>query len=201
MNNFDKLNEKYKFDFSKYPLFIGGSREREFMKIFRNFEFKVGAEIGVADGQNAENMLKRVPGLRLYLVDPYEKYETYKDYINVPLQPIYEIAREKLKSYEGAQWVREYSVEAAKRFEDESLDFVYIDANHGYKECYEDIEAWHKKVKVGGIVSGHDYGNMKGKPTIKYGVIPAVNQWVKENNLNLIILYKNTIKSWFYVKE
>lgn len=201
MTNFDKLNEIYKFDLTQYPLKIGGSREREFTKILNNFNFTVGAEVGVADGQNAENLLKRVKGLRLYLVDPWENYPEYKDYIGVDLNEIYKIARERLNKYEGAQFVREYSLEAAHRFEDESLDFVYIDANHGYESCYEDIKAWHAKVKVGGIISGHDYGNMKGKPEDRYGVIRAVDQWVKENNLKLILLWKNTIKSWMYIKE
>lgn len=49
------------------------------------------------------------------------------------------------------------SVEAAKQFEDRSLDFVYIDARHDYKNVLADIRAWHPKVKIGGWITGHDY--------------------------------------------
>jgi hypothetical protein len=49
-------------------------------------------------------------------------------------------------------------MEAVKDFEDESLDFVYIDGHHGFKWVTEDIFEWSKKVRKGGIVSGHDYG-------------------------------------------
>lgn len=48
------------------------------------------------------------------------------------------------------------SVEAAKLFEDGSIDFVYIDADHAYDSVVEDISAWRGKVKAGGYIAGHD---------------------------------------------
>ena len=48
------------------------------------------------------------------------------------------------------------SVEGAKLYEDESLDFVNIDANHDYEYIYEDVIAWYPKVKIGKIIAGHD---------------------------------------------
>jgi len=53
--------------------------------------------------------------------------------------------------------IRETSVVAAKEFENQSLDFVYIDAIHSFEECYQDLVAWIPKVKRGGLVAGHDY--------------------------------------------
>ena len=49
------------------------------------------------------------------------------------------------------------SIEASKKFDDESLDFVFIDASHEYEDVKSDIKAWMPKVKVGGIIAGHDY--------------------------------------------
>lgn len=49
------------------------------------------------------------------------------------------------------------SIEAAKKFPDGSLDFVYIDARHDYKNVSNDIRAWLPKVKDGGWITGHDY--------------------------------------------
>lgn len=54
--------------------------------------------------------------------------------------------------------VRMASLEAAKLYEDNSIDVVFIDACHTYDCVKEDIAAWLPKVKVGGILAGHDYG-------------------------------------------
>ena len=53
--------------------------------------------------------------------------------------------------------VRATSIEASKRYADASLDFVFIDAAHDYRSVFEDIVAWLPKVKIGGIISGHDW--------------------------------------------
>ena len=53
--------------------------------------------------------------------------------------------------------IRENSFDAADFYEDESLDVVYIDANHTAEYFKKDLWAWYPKVKIGGIVSGHDY--------------------------------------------
>lgn len=53
--------------------------------------------------------------------------------------------------------IRKTSVEAAKDFEDESLDAVYIDAEHDEESVRADIRAWRPKIKRGGILCGHDF--------------------------------------------
>lgn len=53
--------------------------------------------------------------------------------------------------------IRKTSVEAAKQFEDHSLDAVYIDAEHDEDSVREDIRTWRPKLKRGGILSGHDF--------------------------------------------
>lgn len=53
--------------------------------------------------------------------------------------------------------VRMTSLDAAKTYEDNSLDVVFIDACHGYECVKNDITAWLPKVKFGGHLAGHDY--------------------------------------------
>src|SRR3990167_1006946 len=53
--------------------------------------------------------------------------------------------------------IRKTSIEAAKDFEDESLDAVYIDAEHDEESVRTDIQTWLPKVKKGGYLSGHDW--------------------------------------------
>jgi hypothetical protein len=49
------------------------------------------------------------------------------------------------------------SARASQHYDDESLDFVFLDADHAYESVAADIEAWHPKVRVGGILAGHDF--------------------------------------------
>ncbi len=49
------------------------------------------------------------------------------------------------------------SAEAASRFEDQSLDFVFIDGSHDYDSVSTDIQTWIKKVKSNGLICGHDF--------------------------------------------
>lgn len=49
------------------------------------------------------------------------------------------------------------SVSSAKLYEDNSLDFVFIDADHTYESVIRDLGAWYPKIKLGGFIAGHDY--------------------------------------------
>jgi hypothetical protein len=60
--------------------------------------------------------------------------------------------------------------EAARLFEDESLDGVFIDADHSYEAVKMDIQNWMPKVRKGGILAGHDYSSSWP------GVVRAVNE-------------------------
>ena len=78
-----------------------------------------------------------------------------RDVIN---NSLYQSFIENMKPVEGYYSAKRMtSVEAAKTYEDQSLDFVFIDADHSYESVKEDIIAWFPKVKYGGIISGHDY--------------------------------------------
>ena len=48
------------------------------------------------------------------------------------------------------------SLTASKKFEDESIDFLFLDADHRYKQFKEDLDAWIPKIKIGGMICGHD---------------------------------------------
>lgn len=47
----------------------------------------------------------------------------------------------------------------AARYWDQPIDFLYIDADHGYNGVIADLEAWVPHVKSGGLIVGDDYGN------------------------------------------
>jgi len=48
------------------------------------------------------------------------------------------------------------SWDAASKYRDRSLDFVFLDADHAKTSVLKDLDAWWPKVKPGGILAGHD---------------------------------------------
>ena len=81
-------------------------------------------------------------------------------------------ARERLSKYDNAALIKDYSNNIAKITENDSLDLVYLDGDHSYEAISLDISVWYDKVKVDGILSGHDYN------------IPAVKKAVDETLIN-----------------
>lgn len=53
--------------------------------------------------------------------------------------------------------IRSDSVAATKLFDDDSIDFLYVDASHTYEGVLGDLRAWYPKVKVGGLIAGDDW--------------------------------------------
>lgn len=51
------------------------------------------------------------------------------------------------------------SVQVCKEFDNQSVDFVFIDGNHLYPYVKADIEAWLPKVKPGGFIGGDDFAH------------------------------------------
>ena len=53
--------------------------------------------------------------------------------------------------------IKGFSLEVVNKFDDETFDWIYIDANHNYDSVKADLVAWIPKVKIGGWISGHDW--------------------------------------------
>lgn len=163
----------------------------------------VGVEVGVADGNYGQFILAHNPKVtKLYGVDIYRPHKQYKDYTRKDtFDGMLNNAHRKLDYFgERHEFIFKYSMNAAYDFEDESLDFVYIDANHDYKHVLEDITEWSKKVKPGGVVSGDDYARLVGRGET-YEVIRAVNDYAEANDIELL-LYKagHYPTNWLYIK-
>ncbi len=96
--------------------------------------------------------------------------------------------------------MKAYSTEAAQTFQDNTLDFVYIDGDHSYKAVTEDITEWIKKLKPGGIMAGDDYIRSDRDKRF-YDVIRAVNDYVEKNNIRLYIYQAGrTPSNWMFYK-
>jgi len=131
-------------------------------------------------------------------IDAWTVYKDYKDYCQTDLETEAEKAAiERVKNIKSVSLIKDWSVPASEKFEDGSLDFIFIDSNHTYEWVVEDLKAWAKKVKPGGIVMGHDYFVNR---RFNFGVIEAVNGWVATHQINHLFKSKDQCPCWFYVQ-
>ena len=86
------------------------------------------------------------------------------------------------------------SVDIAKQFANDSLDFVFLDADHSYEAVMADIIVWLCKVKPGGILTGDDYSHCFP------GVIRAVDELLGEEVMAPFGPRKSFNRSWLYNK-
>jgi hypothetical protein len=71
---------------------------------------------------------------------------------------LFEVFNKNMRPVEGFYHAKRMpSLEAAALYDDNSLDFVLLDASHAYQDVKADIQAWLPKIKSGGILAGDDY--------------------------------------------
>ena len=110
----------------------------------------VGLEIGVGKGLNSLNIFKNLDIAKLYLVDIADP--SGEPGVSLVQDP-------KVK------FVKTDSLEFLQTF-DEKLDFVYLDGSHEFHHVLNELPLAYRKLKIGGILSGHDYE--------QFGVMAAV---------------------------
>lgn len=163
----------------KVPIEVPKVTRTDLGRWFAEWGFTRGAEIGVWRGDYSQELLSLNPRLHLYGVDPWRVHAAYRDHTRqYKLDNSYEMAKAAVAPYgDRCTLIRDFSVSGAKVIPNGSLDFVYIDGNHRYECVVEDLAAWIPKVRVGGIISGHDYAWLADKHLCH--VIPAVNGWAE----------------------
>lgn len=62
------------------------------------------------------------------------------------------------------------SPEAAKLFDDESIDFCFIDGAHDFKSVRCDVSVWLPKIRHGGVLAGHDIDRASVRTTVQEAI-------------------------------
>jgi predicted O-methyltransferase YrrM len=150
-------------------------------------------EVGVWKGMSACFMAVEIinsnKNIKFDCVDTWEYVPTSSELNEDKFENLYNIflnniepVKDKINIIKGISW------EAASNYEDNSLDFVFIDAGHDYESVKKDLATWAPKVKSTGIISGHDYH-------YDCGVYPAVNEFFGKEKIH-------TMKAcWVYDKS
>ena len=82
-----------------------------------------------------------------------------------------------LLSQKRIELLRLTGTEASYRFPQHHFDMVFIDGDHSYEGCKQDIQHWYSKVKPGGWLCGHDYKH----PSYNFGVHLAVDEFLTQH--------------------
>jgi hypothetical protein len=190
------------------PIEIPNTNRESLARLFHLLGFTKGAEIGVERGHYSEILCRENSGVQLACVDAWKAYRGYRDHVDqAKLDRFFDEARQRLQPYR-VTFVRKFSVDAALDFADGELDFVYLDGNHRLEQVMADLAAWSPKVRVGGIVAGHDY--IKAKLPSLMHVPQAIHAWIDCYQIAPLFVLGRRAKvegelrddgrSWFYVK-
>ncbi len=127
----------------------------------------IGIEIGVHLGLNARELFNRLRPKKLHLIDPWqelsgaehagtwyervtqEEMDGYYKAVQRSFQP--QVSRGLVEIHRKMSW------DALPAFEDNSVDWIYVDGDHSYKAVKRDLEMSYAKVKPGGMIAGDDY--------------------------------------------
>lgn len=152
----------------------------------------VGIEIGSYAGESAEMFINSGAFDKLYCIDPWEMYTAAPNDATGD-EGIYEAEKAFDRRFCQNPLVVKLKMKSAdtiQLFEDDSIDFIYIDGVHQYDAVKQDLQLYVPKIKKGGIISGHDW-----HPNWP-GVVKAVKEFFGKEPLSIY----GDGGSWVYIK-
>ena len=200
MNELEYILNKYEIDpAAKLPHWIDATRI-DLARLFHELDYRVGVEVGVWCGKYLAVLCEENPQAQIVGVDPWEQYPGYWKHISQDrFGRKYQETQARLAQFNNWELRREYSRDEVQDFLDGSLDFVYIDANHDFLHIAQDLCWWSKKVRPGGIVSGHDFMRKRGR--YQCDVKDVVQAFTYAHGIRPWFVINDSGKSpsWFYV--
>ena len=126
---------------------------------------EVGAYLGRSTAYLASRLRQARKRIRLFVVDLWDGwfYDNFQQ--QTPMPQAADVYWHFLRNMQRCGVchllcpVKLASERAASLFEDGSVDFVYLDADHAEAAVQRDLEVWFPKVRPGGVLAGHDYLN------------------------------------------
>lgn len=157
---------------------------KDFYKLVADLlPISVFVELGTYKGDSAAQWVANLPGATIYLVDTWRpmpgtrnKRITSRNTVE-SMEEIYQGLKEKYQDT-NVHLLRTSTIAATGLFYNESVDAVYLDADHTYLGVLADIDWWKKKMKPGAIMAGHDYtkGSVRDALATRFDSITVCNR-------------------------
>jgi hypothetical protein len=143
----------------------------------------VVAEIGVNEGDFSEKILTLSQPQKLILIDVWAS----KRYHGGLFEKVHTRFTDLIKQ-DRVEIVRNLSFEAIASFPDQCFDWVYLDTDHSLETTRKELELLRPKMKMEGIIAGHDYIVGNWKTGYRYGVMEAVREFCLKYHWEMIYL-------------
>ena len=168
-------------------------------------------EVGVLKGEYSSKVASLWKGSNIYLIDQWcqnNQADVCSILTNDDHSKNYQQVLNTFKNDPRVQILKSSSIDASKKFNDKTLDCVYLDGDHSYVGFMQDLIAWWPKIRNGGILSGHDYANVFWGDSHKDpgATWTAVKLAIKHFFTNrqdascVITSYEDSPPSWFVFK-
>ena len=184
------------------------------------------AEIGVFAGDNASRLLELCEPSELHLIDPWFfnldfdwfnppewsplfgdarrlvrqlsswAYIPKGQHVNEHFDRLYQDVVQKFSHDPRVTIHRATSAAVASTFPAQYFDFVYIDGDHRYEAVRRDLQLYDHKLTEQGMFLGDDFCEHGVFENAEYGVISAVNKFMKRTGERTLIL-NHEINSFF----
>lgn len=144
----------------------------------------IGIEIGVLNGETSRHIMSLSEYIRLIGIDPI-----IPDSMEASLVGSLELIRQNT-DFAGERWefLQNYSYDVHTRFEDESIDFIFIDGDHTYEAVKRDYELYAPKIKSGGLIFFHDSRMNRGGANFHVGSSKFVDELIALDDSNLTLI-------------
>lgn len=181
----------------------------QFADLLKERGARDAVEVGVAEAGFSFHLLSNWPG-RIFMVDPWallkaEGFSGHGEDTDAGMEARYQrvVAGAARFNRPGEQPrcvpMRMTSEQAAREFDDNFFDFIFLDGNHLYAEVVKDISWWYPKLKAGGLFAGHDAIN-GWKGGVNYGVLRAITEFAETHGLVVLKTQEPDYPSWYCVK-
>lgn len=119
------------------------------------------AEVGSWKGMSTSVLAKTVKPFngKVFAIDHWQGSDGVPEHKQAETNDMFSTFRYNMKTLGVLDIIYPMIMDSATAsliFADNSLDMIFIDADHRYSYVKVDIEMWLPKMKVGGIIAGHD---------------------------------------------